>query len=112
VGGDFFEGVPEAPAHILSNIIHDWADADARRILENVRAAQPRDGTLYLVEMMLGGAAEPLLARSTDLNMLMLTGGRERREAEFAEILGAAGFRITGVRPIAGLTCLLEARKA
>jgi hypothetical protein len=61
--------------------------------------------------MMLGGAAEPLLARSTDLNMLMLTGGRERREAEFTEILGAAGYRMREVRPLAELTCLIEARK-
>jgi hypothetical protein len=112
IGGDFFEAVPPAPVHILSNVIHDWPDADALRILAAVAAAQQGDGILYLVEMMLGGAAEPLLARSTDLNMLMLTGGRERREAEFAEILGAAGYRISSVRPLAELTCLIEARKA
>jgi len=112
VGGDFFETVPPAPVHILSNVIHDWSDTHALRILSTVAAAQPKDGILYLVEMMLGGVAEPLLARSTDLNMLMLTGGRERREAEFAEILAAAGYKISSVRPLAELTCLIEAHKA
>jgi hypothetical protein len=111
MGGNFFESVPAAPVHVLSNVIHDWSDADALRILQNVAAAQPADGTLYLVEMMLGGAAEPLLARSTDLNMLMLTGGRERSEAEFAGILAAAGYWIEEVRPLAELTCLIRARK-
>jgi len=111
LGGDFFAGVPQAPVHILSNIIHDWSDANALRILASVAAVQPADGTLYLVEMMLGGTAEPLLARSTDLNMLMLTGGRERSEAEFTKILGAAGYAIRAVRPLAELTCLIEAHK-
>jgi hypothetical protein len=109
-GGDFFDAVPEAPAHILSNIIHDWPDDDAIRILSNVRAAQPADGRLYLVEMMLGGESEPLLARSTDLNMLMLTGGRERTHDTFGILLSQAGYEIEHVDTVADLTCLIAAR--
>jgi hypothetical protein len=38
----------------------------------------------------------------SDHNMLVCTGGRERTEAEFADLLTAAGLRLTGVTPAAG----------
>ncbi len=108
-GGSFFESVPEADAHILSNVLHDWSDDDALRILKTVRQAQTPRSTLFVLEMMLGGDSEPLLARSTDLNMMVLTGGRERTKCAFEALLHAAGYRIIGVQPLAELTCLLEA---
>lgn len=108
--GSFFESVPEASAHILSNVIHDWSDDDAIRILNNVRRAQSRAGTLFLLEMMLGGETEPPLARSTDLNMMILTGGRERTRDEFQSLLARAGYHMGEVEQVAGLTCLIEAR--
>lgn len=108
-GGSFFENVPQADAHILSNIIHDWPDDKAIQILNSVRAAQGDSGALFLLEMMLGGDTEPLLARSTDLNMLVLTGGRERTRDALEALLAAAGYRIRNVQPVADLTCLVEA---
>jgi hypothetical protein len=109
LSGSFFESVPAADAHILSNIVHDWPDDDAVRILRRVRAAQAGSGTLFVLEMMLGGDCEPLLARSTDLNMLVLTGGRERTRQAFEQLLAQAGYRVRSVQPIADLTCLVEA---
>jgi hypothetical protein len=107
--GDFFASVPSADAHVLSNVIHDWSDAEAVQILRNVRRAQGQSAVLFLLEMMLGGDAEPLLARSTDLNMLVLTGGRERTRGEFDTLLSESGYRLVSVRPIGEYTCLLEA---
>jgi len=107
--GSFFDSVPGADAHILSNIIHDWPDDKAIQILNSVRAAQGDNGALFLLEMMLGGDTEPLLARSTDLNMLVLTGGRERTRDAFEDLLAQAGYRIRSIQPIADLTCLVEA---
>jgi hypothetical protein len=109
VAGSFFESVPRADAHMLSNVLHDWGDEDALRILRNVRRAQPDSGRLFLLEMMLGGETEPLLARSTDLNMLVLTGGRERTREEFETLLAKAGFTIVAVGRVADLSCLVEA---
>ena len=111
VGGDFFASVLLAPSHILSNVIHDWSNEDAIRILKNVWAAQPAGGTLYLVEMMLDDVNEPILARSTDLNMLMLTGGRERTRADFDALLAQAGFEIARVEKLADLSCLITAQR-
>jgi hypothetical protein len=54
----------------------------------------------------------------SDLNMLAVTGGRERSEREWRTLLEAAGFLLTGVYPVGGDNLLirnvgiLEARPA
>jgi hypothetical protein len=110
VAGDFFASVPGGgDLYVLSNIVHDWDDTRAAHILHNCRRAMPHQGRLLLVEMMLSSEHEPDLARMTDLNMLTLTGGKERTEAEFVALLASAGFRLTSVRPLQPMTCLIEA---
>ena len=42
--------------------------------------------------------------------MLVLPGGRERTEAEFASLLDAAGFRYEGVTPVLGSIRVFEGR--
>jgi hypothetical protein len=50
VGGDFFEEVPGGgDAYLLSNVLHDWQDADATRILRNVWRVMPRRCRLLVV---------------------------------------------------------------
>ena len=81
VPGDFFEGVPEgADAYLLVRILHDWADAQALRILRNVRAAMTPDAVLVIVDSVLGPPNEDPLAKFLDLMMLVSAGGRERTE--------------------------------
>ena len=110
VGGDFFSGpLPEGDLYVLANIIHDWDDAAAVNILQNCRAAMGQHGQLALFEMLLDGQGEPELARMTDLNMMMLTGGRERTQSELTILLKKAGFEVTAVRTAEQMTCLVEA---
>ncbi|MBZ4417201.1 acetylserotonin O-methyltransferase [Myxococcus sp. RHSTA-1-4] len=110
VGGDFFSAVPGGgDLYVLSNILHDWDNTRAEHILRNCRRAMVPSGRLLLVEMMLSSEHEPDLARMTDLNMLTLTGGKERTEAEFVALLARAGFRLSSVRPLQPMTCLIEA---
>jgi hypothetical protein len=108
-GGSFFESIPSADAHILSNILHDWPDEQAVQILRNVRRGQAEKSVLFILEMMLGGDSEPLLARSTDLNMLVLTGGRERTREAFDCLLAEAGYAVLTVEPVSDFACLLVA---
>ncbi|PTE06651.1 methyltransferase [Mesorhizobium helmanticense] len=107
--GSFFQSVPQADAHVLSNVLHDWPDDKAIEILRNVRRGEDHRATLFLLEMMLGGDSEPLLARSTDLNMLVLTGGRERTRLEFDTLLAKAGYSVVSVEPVSDFSCLLIA---
>lgn len=42
--------------------------------------------------------------------MLTVTGGRERTEAEYRELLSKAGFELTAVVPTASPVSIVEAR--
>ena len=51
-------------------------------------------------------------AASADLNMLVMTGGRERTVKEFEALFTRAGFKMTRVVPTKSPFSLLEARPA
>jgi hypothetical protein len=100
MSGDFFESVPAgAGAYLLKQVLHDWDDERARAILCAVRRAMTRDSRLLLAERMLpeevDAAAVPTLL--VDVLMMVVTGGRERTEAEFAALLADAGFEPTRI---------------
>jgi predicted transcriptional regulator len=110
VAGSFFESVPSGgDTYILSNIIHDWDNDRAVEILKNCRAAITSTGKLLLVEMVLATEEEPQLARMTDLNMLVLTGGRERTRSDFSQLLERSGFTLQRIVPVGDMTCIVEA---
>ena len=76
-------------------MLHDWPDADAVKILRMARSAIDRQGTLYLVEMMLDEVSGS--GGLLDLNMLVMTRGAERTEDQFGLMLEKAGFRMQRV---------------
>ena len=100
VAGSFFERVPAgADAYVLCRVLHNWPDEDALRLLREVRSAMPPGGRLFVFEELLGqrdgaGAASPM-----DLLLLVMLSGWDRTEAEYRDLLGAAGFTVTAVRP-------------
>jgi hypothetical protein len=97
-GGDFFRAVPAADVYVLSQILHDWSEQDCVRILEACgRAARPGTRLLVLEQVLPEGDA-PSPVKFTDLNMLVLLGGRERTLAQFAELLVAGGWQLVDRR--------------
>jgi O-methyltransferase len=99
VAGDFFQAVPAgADAYLLSHIIHNWDDERSASILRNCRAAMASTGRLLLIEQVLPSRvdASPVTQRAlmADLHMMVITGGRERTEVEYGELLAASGFRL------------------
>jgi hypothetical protein len=112
-GVDFFTSVPEgADAYILKLIIHDWDDEAALRILRNCRRAIRRDGTLLIIDSVLKPSNQSDLGKFRDLNMLVVAGGRERTEPEFAALLGQADFSLTRVIPMSRLLSIIESQPA
>jgi hypothetical protein len=97
VAGDFFESVPPGgDAYLLKSVLHNWNDEKSALILRACGRAMPRGAKLLLVERIFPARldvspAHQAVARS-DLNMLVGPGGCERTEAEFRNLLGAAGF--------------------
>ena len=110
VAGDFFEAVPEgADAYVLKKVLHDWSDEDAVRILTNCRRAMAAGGRVLVVETLIppGNAPDPI--KVMDINMLVVTGGRERTADEFADLFGRAGLRAGRVVPTGARVSILEA---
>lgn len=110
VAGDFFSAVPGgADAYVMKWIIHDWNDELALRILKNCRQQIPGDGKLILVDCVVPEDNEPHFSKFIDLNMMVMTGGKERTEREFAQLLDAAGFKLQQVIHTHLPTCIIEA---
>jgi hypothetical protein len=111
--GSFFERVPAgADAYILKNIIHDWPDDKAVQILRNVRAAAGRAATVLLVELVIPDHNRDFPGKWVDLEMLLNLGARERTAAEYEDLLGRAGLRVTRVVQTASPLSVVEARAA
>ncbi len=111
VPGNFFQSVPEGcDIYLLSNIVHDWDDERAVRILKNCRAAMAPAAAVLLLEMVLPEHGQPSPATVADVNMMVLLTGRERTEEEYRTLLRAADLRVTGVIPVSETDSLIEAR--
>jgi 2-polyprenyl-3-methyl-5-hydroxy-6-metoxy-1,4-benzoquinol methylase len=108
--GSFFEDVPEADAFLLKSILHDWPDHRCVEILRTcVRRLRP-DGVVLVVETVLGRPGFEVDAAFSDLNMLVLPGGRERTEEQYAVLFAAAGLRLTRVVDTPTRMSVLEGR--
>ena len=109
VAGDFFKSVPDGgDTYILKWIIHDWDDEQSIAILKNCHRAMAPSGKLLLVEAIVPPGNEPSFSKFLDLNMLVMTGGRERNEAEYRSLLRAAGFELTQVVPTPSQSSIIE----
>lgn len=108
-GGDFFTSVPAGgDVYVLRWILHDWSDEQAVEILARCKAAMREGGVIVLVERVLASAHDGDAAL-LDLTMLVLTGGRERSEPEYAALFARAGLVLAAVRPTAAGLRILEA---
>jgi hypothetical protein len=109
VGGSFFDTVPEADAYLLKSVIHDWADAEAIEILRTCRRSMPAGSRLLLVEQLLDQSPDPVRTAFSDLNMLVMTGGRERTTDEYRALLTAADLELVGAIPTGVPAFVIEA---
>jgi len=112
IGGDFFQSVPAgADAYILRWIIHDWPEAEAVALLSKVREAMKPSARLVLLEELIPETPDLVPGKWIDLVMLAITGGRERTEKEYGELLSSASFELEEVVPTAGPLSILIARR-
>ena len=111
VAGNFFQAVPEGgDAYVMKWIIHDWEDEKAITILKNCRKQMQPNGRVIIVDCVVPDNDEPDLSKTFDLNMLVMTGGKERTAAEFEQLLAAAGFKLLRVIPTDVPTSIVEAQ--
>ncbi len=109
IGGDFHESVPRgADCYVVKHVLHNWSDDESARILRNCAAAMSPGGRVLVIEAVLAPDGRADMAALLDLDMLVLTGGRERRKPELRRLIQAAGLRVQSVQtltPLAMLFC-------
>jgi acetylserotonin O-methyltransferase len=94
LAGDFFsDPLPQADLFAVGRIFHDWSDETVLLLLRKMYAALPDGGGVLICERVLHpDKTGPLSGLMQSLNMLVVTEGKERNEAEYAALLEAAGF--------------------
>lgn len=110
--GSFFDDVIPSGGdlYVLKNVIHDWMDEDAERILRNVRAASGKGAHLALVELVIPTHNRDNAGKWLDLDMFVSAAARERTADEYGRLLQRAGFRLTRVVETASPFCVIEAQ--
>jgi hypothetical protein len=97
-------------------VLVDWDDERAATILRNCRAAMPRHGRILILEEVyperVDLSDECRGAAANDVLMLVCTGGRQRSEAEFRDLLAASGFRLSRVVPTASGVSVVQGEPA
>ena len=111
VGGDAFMALPAGyETYLLSRVIHDWDDARALALLTCCHQVMQPQGKVLLVErVILNDRTPELLVLEMDVQMLVSTGGKERTEAEYRALLGAAGFELIRLVPVLPPYYMIEA---
>jgi hypothetical protein len=88
VSGDFFKEIPvEADIYLMKFIIHDWNDEQSIEILTNLaKSAKPGAKVLLVESVVEEDDSIASMSKVMDLNMLAMTGGKERTEKEYAAL--------------------------
>jgi hypothetical protein len=104
-GRSFFEPLPAgADAYVLFDVLHNWDDEHAHRILARcVEAAHPT-GRVLVIEAAGGSRGNSEM----DLTMLVHYGSRERGIDEFSAFAAPHGLVLDSVTPLTDDRCLLE----
>ncbi len=109
--GSFFETVPlGGDLYTMSQILHDWNDADCLKILGTLRAALRPGTRLLVIERLLeveASRSNPMTYLS-DINMMVNLQGRERTFQEFTGLLTQTGFSELRVIRTRSSFCILE----
>jgi hypothetical protein len=107
-GSFFTDALPEGDCYLIMQVIHDWSDEEAARILAAIRKAARPGAKLLVIECVVQEDSKPSWTKMLDLQMLTLLSGKERTEKEYRELLQSAGFRLDRLIDVGMSTWILE----
>jgi hypothetical protein len=96
----------QADAILLARVLHDWPDDQALVILKNAKNSLSKTGKIYVLEMIL--PVEEGKGRLLDINMLVMTNGRERALTDWEQLVQAAELRIVRTVTLTPIVSLIE----
>ena len=106
---DFHQEAPPAcDAYFLVNVLHDWDDEICIRILKNIAASMNADSRLWIIEYLIEPGPGFSVAKLLDIEVLVMSGGRERSIDEYKSVLGAAGLVMSRMIPTKNGPAMIE----
>jgi hypothetical protein len=112
VVGDFFNSIPSGgDCYLLKNIIHDWSDENAIKILTNCNKAMKKGDTLLLIELTIDEIEYNWYKLYLDILLLTCIGGKERTIKQFKKLLNNTGFNFIKVIRTRSFMSIIEAKK-
>ncbi len=99
-------GVPAGDLFLMKSNLHNFPYQQTIELLQVIRR---RNAPLLVVETMIPAGNEPHYSKFDDIEMMVLAGGADRTEVEWADLVIAAGFRPGRVIRCDGRFSLLEA---
>ena len=107
ISGDIFEELEfTADLVILTRVLHDWDYESARAILERVKYALNKRGTILVVEMVL--EEQNPKGALADLNLLATCGGHERSLTEWKTLFSAVSLEMSSITKLKRYGYLME----
>jgi len=108
---------PGADVYMMKHVLHGYDDQRAIDLLRNCGSVLTSEGRVLIIEFVLPDVvdhAEPELEFRfmSDLNMLAVTGGKERSAVEWKQLLDDAGLKFLGIIPVTGnFVSIIEAAR-
>src|SRR5215469_1703761 len=111
LAGNFFDPIPaNGEVWALSQVLHDWPDAQCLTILRCCRESMRPADRLLVIEMLTVPCAPNVQVGLIDMVMLMYFGeARQRTVEEYKHLFDSTRFSLTRVLPIAGAFSIVEA---
>jgi len=116
-GGDMLEAIPSARAegdvYLFTAVFHGMGDAEADKVLANLRAAcGPHRPTVAIIDCVAEARHIDPTVANFDMQMLVGTRGRERTEAEWRALLERGGFALQQIVSLRTFARLLVVARA
>jgi hypothetical protein len=112
VSGSFFDAVPPGgDVYLLKNILHDWEDEAAGKILLTCARSMESGSKLLVIEHIVAAPNLPCQGKIADVQMMVRNGGRNRTEPELQSLLSQTGFQISRILGADAGPAVIEVRK-
>jgi hypothetical protein len=116
IAADLTKGVPPgASVYMLKHVLHGYVDEAAAEILGHCRSVLPANGRVLIIEFLLPDLVDHVdrdleQRLMSDLNMLVVTGGKERSATEWKHLLASTCFKCERIIQVPGdLVSIVEA---
>jgi hypothetical protein len=97
---------------MMMTVLHDWSDSECIAILNNIKANAPPAAKVLILEGVVRPDARNDFLLDLDIEMLVMTTGRERTRKEWSTLISGAGMRLTRVIPAGAWSSIVEAEIA